>query len=108
MESMFYSRPGFIEPLPALPKDAFRRGSIKGMLARTYATVDELAWDLEEGVITLTITSKVDQQVTACCRMAFSGFQCEGAAYGPGSADMVREVRLNAGQRAVLRWTGAH
>ncbi len=37
------------------------------MLARTYATVDELAWDLEEGVIALTITSKVDQEVTACC-----------------------------------------
>ena len=106
MESVFYSRPGFIEPLPALPKDSWRKGSIKGLLARTYATVDELAWDLDKGLITLNITSKVDQEIIACCRLAFSGFECEGAAYGPGSAERYRQVQLKAGQTAVLRWTG--
>ncbi len=106
MESMFYSRPGFIEPLPALPKDSLRKSSIKGMLARTYAIIDELAWDLDEGVITLNITSKVDQEITACCRMAFDSFTCEGAAYWPGSADRYRQVQLKVGQTAVLRWTG--
>ena len=58
-----------------------------GMLARTYATIDELAWDLDSGVITLNITCKVDQQVIACCRMAFNGFEYEGAAYGLGSTE---------------------
>ena len=76
------------------------------MLARTYATIDELAWDLDKGVITLHITSKVDQQVTACCRLGFSGFECGGAAYGPGSAELYHQVQLEAGQTAVLRWTG--
>lgn len=106
MESMLYSRPGFLEVLPALPGDSFRKGSINGMLARTYATVDELAWDLEQGEIRLVITPKVDQEVTVCCRMGYSGFTCEGASCRPGPADMYRRVQLKAGQAAVLRWSG--
>ena len=105
MEGVFYSRLGFIEALPVLPKGSWRRGSIKGMLARTYATVDELAWDLDKSVITLHVTTKVDQEIIACCRMAFGGFECEGAVCGPGAADMYRQVQLKAGQTAILRWT---
>ena len=108
MESIFYSRPGFIEPLPALPKDSFRQGSIKGMLARTFATVDELKWDLDEGKITLKITSKLDQEITACCRIPFGNFECEGGTYENDSTDIYRRVRLEAQRTATLRWTGLH
>jgi hypothetical protein len=106
LESLFYSRPGFIEPLPARPPSSFRRGRIAGMLARTYATVDELAWDLDQGTISVTLTSVVDQEITACCRLPFEGFECRDAAYSPGSAPIYRQVQLGAGQTAVLRWTG--
>jgi hypothetical protein len=43
MEMLLYSRPGVIELLPALPP-TLTKGSISGMLARTFARVDKLAW----------------------------------------------------------------
>jgi len=105
LESLFYARPGFIEPLPALCH-SFRKGSVKGMAARSFVTVDEMAWDLDKGIISLTITSKVDQEVTVCYRKGFRDFTCEDADYGPGSADIYRQVWLKAGKTAVLRWIG--
>src|ERR1035438_6389953 len=44
MEMLAYSRPGVIEVLPALPPSMVK-GSINGMLARTFARIDKLAWD---------------------------------------------------------------
>ena len=41
MEMLLYSRPGVIEVLPALPPTLLK-GSINGMLARTFARVDNL------------------------------------------------------------------
>lgn len=108
MESVFYSRPGFIEVLPALPMDSFPKGSVKGMWARTFAIVDELTWDLDKGIISLCITSRVDQEITACCRLAFENFECEGASYQPGLAEIYRQVYLTSGETAVLRWVGVH
>ena len=46
MEMLLYSRPGVIEVLPALP-ESLTKGSIKGMLARTFARIDTLAWDMQ-------------------------------------------------------------
>ena len=41
MEMLAYSRPGVIELLPALPPSLLK-GSINGMLARTFARIDKL------------------------------------------------------------------
>jgi alpha-L-fucosidase 2 len=60
MEMLVYSRPGVIGPLPAVPA-SLTKGSIKGILARTQTTVDELTWNLETGRIDLTLTSGIDQ-----------------------------------------------
>jgi alpha-L-fucosidase 2 len=60
MEMLVYSRPGVIGLLPAIP-DSLTKGSIKGILARTQATVDQLTWNLETGTIDLTLTSRIDQ-----------------------------------------------
>ncbi len=60
MEMLVYSRPGVIGLLPAMP-DSLTKGSIKGILARTQATVDQLTWNLETGRIDLTLTSRIDQ-----------------------------------------------
>lgn len=49
LESLFYSRPGFMEPLPARPEGSFPKGEIRGISARSFARVDRLSWDLKEG-----------------------------------------------------------
>ncbi len=63
MEMLLYSRPGVIEVLPALPP-SLGKGSINGMLARTFARIDKLAWDMEARTAELTVTSFRKQDVT--------------------------------------------
>ena len=67
MEMLLYSRPGVVEVLPALP-ETLTRGSIKGLLARTFARVDDLSWDMAAHTIDLTLTSERDQDVSLIVR----------------------------------------
>ena len=67
MEMLAYSRPGVIEVLPALPA-SLAKGSINGMLARTFARIDTLAWDLETRTVDLTISSGRKQDVKLIAR----------------------------------------
>ena len=67
MEMLAYSRPGVIEVLPALPPSLVK-GSINGMLARTFARIDKLAWDMEARTVDLKITSVRKQDVTLIAR----------------------------------------
>jgi hypothetical protein len=67
MEMLAYSRPGVIEVLPALPPSLVK-GSINGMLLRTFARLDKLAWDMEARTVDLTVTSFRKQDVTLIAR----------------------------------------
>jgi hypothetical protein len=67
MEMLLYSRPGVIEVLPALPPGLIK-GSIKGMLARTFARIDTLYWNLEARTAELKVTSFRKQDVTLMAR----------------------------------------
>jgi len=67
MEMLLYSRPGVIEVLPALP-ETLVKGSISGMLARTFARIDKLAWNMETRTVELTVTSFRKQDVTLIAR----------------------------------------
>jgi hypothetical protein len=67
MEMLLYSRPGVIEVLPALPPDLVK-GSINGMLARTFARINKLAWNMETRTVQLTITSFRKQDITLMAR----------------------------------------
>jgi alpha-L-fucosidase 2 len=67
MEMLLYSRPGVIEVLPAVPPSLVK-GSINGMLARTFAKIDKLAWDMQARTAELTITSVKQQDVTLIVR----------------------------------------
>ena len=67
MEMLAYSRPGVIEVLPALPATLVK-GSINGMLARTFARIDKLAWDMEARTVELTVTSLRKQDITLIAR----------------------------------------
>lgn len=67
MEMLIYSRPGVIELLPALP-NTLVKGNIKGVLARTFAKVDDMSWDMESKTIDVTITSLRDQDISLIVR----------------------------------------
>src|SRR5664279_2912500 len=67
MEMLLYSRPGVIELLPALPPSLLK-GSINGMLARTFAKIDNLSWDMEAHTVDITITSVKTQDITLISR----------------------------------------
>ncbi|MEJ2647467.1 MAG: glycoside hydrolase N-terminal domain-containing protein [Sedimentisphaerales bacterium] len=67
MEMLAYSRPGVIEVLPALPPSLIK-GSINGMLLRTFARLNKLAWDMEARTVGLTVTSQKKQNVTLIAR----------------------------------------
>jgi alpha-L-fucosidase 2 len=67
MEMLAYSRPGIIEVLPAVPP-TLSKGSIEGMLARTFARIDKLAWDMDAQSVHLKITSFRTQEVILIAR----------------------------------------
>lgn len=67
MEMLLYTRPGVIELLPALPP-TLTTGSVKGLLARTAARVDNLTWNMDARTVDVTITSRVDQDITLILR----------------------------------------
>jgi hypothetical protein len=67
MEMLLYSRPGVIEVLPALPP-SLPKGSINGMLARTFARIDKLSWDMDARTVELTITSFRKQDASLVAR----------------------------------------
>jgi alpha-L-fucosidase 2 len=90
MEMLLYSRPGVIEVLPALPPSLVK-GSINGMLARTFAKLDKLAWDMEARTVDLTVTSVRKQDVTLIARYGIEEISAPASVLAakpkPGAAD---------------------
>jgi hypothetical protein len=62
-EMLLYSREGVVEILPALP-DTLDKGSVKGLLARSFARIDDLTWDMKARSVDVTITSLRNQDIT--------------------------------------------
>ena len=90
MEMLAYSRPGVIEVLPALPP-SLMKGSINGMLLRTFARLDKLAWNMEARTVDATITSAKKQDVTLIARHGIEKISAPAgvlaAQHQPGRAD---------------------
>jgi alpha-L-fucosidase 2 len=115
MEMLAYSRPGVIEVLPALPA-SLTKGSISGMLARTFARLDKLAWDMEARTVDLTITSARKQDVTLITRYGIEEVSAPAdvlaAKPRPGAATcdlrlperMPVQLHLKLGRRNPLDW----
>ncbi len=95
MEMLLYSRPGVIEILPALPL-SLKKGSIKGMLARTFARIDKLSWDMDARKVELTITSLIKQDITLIARYGIEEISAPGgvlaSTFHRGKADC--EIQL--------------
>ncbi len=62
MEMLVYSEPGYIHLLP-MAGDRLPKGCIRGVLARGGIRVEELEWDLDQGVIRGSLTSKAPQTI---------------------------------------------
>jgi hypothetical protein len=117
MEMLAYSRPGVIEVLPALPP-TLAKGSIRGMLARTFARLDKLAWDMEARTVDLTITSVKKQDITLIARQGIMEITAPAdvLAARPQKGEATCELRLpegkpveiqlKLGRHIPLDWTG--
>jgi len=115
MEMLAYSRPGVIEVLPALPPTLVK-GSIDGMLLRTFAKLDKLAWNMESQTVDLTITSLRKQDVTLIARYgieeisASSGVLAENSKSDTATCNLHLpegkpvEIHLEIGNRNPLDW----
>lgn len=115
IEMLAYSRPGVIEVLPALPSSLVK-GAINGMLLRTFARLDRLAWDLEARTVDLTVTSARAQEVTLMARhgieeaSAPAGVLAEPPQPGMAACDLHLpagtpvEIHLTIGRRHPMDW----
>jgi alpha-L-fucosidase 2 len=115
IEMLAYSRPGIVEVLPALPPSLVK-GAVSGMLLRTFARLDRLAWDMDARTVDLTVTSARTQDVTL---MARHGILAVSASAGilttkPQSGEAACglhlpegkpvEIHLKIGQRNPMDW----
>ncbi len=115
MEMLAYSRPGVIEVLPALPPSLVK-GSINGMLARTFAKINKLAWDMEARTVDLAITSVRKQDVTLIARYGIEGISASAGVLaakpqrGRANCDLHLpegkqvEIHLKLGRHNPLDW----
>ncbi|MGA2557894.1 MAG: glycoside hydrolase N-terminal domain-containing protein, partial [Verrucomicrobiota bacterium] len=115
MEMLAYSRPGVIEVLPALPPSLVK-GSMNGMLARTFARIDRLAWDMEARTVDVAITSVRKQDITLIARQGIeqisapAGVLAAKPLSGRADCDLhlpegkLVEIHLKLGRREPLDW----
>jgi len=91
-EALLFSNANEIEILPALPLD-WDKGSIKGLMARTQAEIQELSWDKEKKTATVKIKSNVDQTINLRCGISWQDAEIKGI-----SADSI----INKNQNIIL------
>jgi hypothetical protein len=115
MEMLAYSRPGVVEVLPALPPSLVK-GSMNGMLLRTFARLNKLSWDMDARTVDLTVTSVRKQDITLIARhgieqiSAPSGVLAAKPQSGKAACDLHLsekkpvEIHLKLGRRNPLDW----
>jgi hypothetical protein len=104
MEMLLYSRPGVIEVLPALP-ETLVKGSINGMLARTFARINKMTWDMDARTVELRVTSFRKQDVTMIARYGIEEITASaGVLAAPLKRDTANcELRLPEGKPVTIR-----
>jgi alpha-L-fucosidase 2 len=115
IEMLAYSRPGVVEVLPALPPSLVK-GLINGMLLRTFARLDRLAWDMGARTVDLTVTSARTQDVTLIARHGIDAVSVSAGILttkpqpGEAACDLHLpegrpvEIHLKIGQRKPMDW----
>lgn len=83
-ESLMYSNVGEIELLPCQMTSGFEQGKITGLRTRTRAVVTSLEWT-QDGKVSATITSEVEQDIVISCR----GNSAQTVHFGAGETKTV-------------------
>ncbi|MCU0456454.1 MAG: glycoside hydrolase family 95 protein [Bacteroidales bacterium] len=114
MEMIAYSRPGLIEVLPALPS-SIPKGAIYGLLARTFARINRLSWDMQQRTVDITITSLKEQYITLIARYGIENISAPAGVirnFRKGNADCellltentLVDIHLELGDHLPLDW----
>ncbi|NMB73411.1 MAG: hypothetical protein GYA22_14830 [Bacteroidales bacterium] len=97
MEMIVYSRPGVIEVLPALPA-SLKKGSINGLLTRTFARINNLTWDMQERTVDIILTSLKKQDIWLIARHGIEDISAPSEAlssFRRGNADCALHLPEN-------------
>lgn len=62
LEMLVYSDEGFIKLLPAVPED-LNKGSVEGVWLYTFAKIEKMKWNMEQGTASVELSSVIDQNV---------------------------------------------
>ncbi|MDR1432710.1 MAG: discoidin domain-containing protein [Propionibacteriaceae bacterium] len=91
-----------LEVLPALPS-SLPSGSISGMLGKGQLAIDKLSWDTGGKSVEVTLTSKVNQDVTLIERAGISSATSAEIAVRESSlGDIAKVLPLKAGESATV------
>ncbi len=101
MEMLVSSSPGVIELLPALPA-GLERGAIRGVKARTRATIESLSWDLKTGQVQCVLKSDIDQDLTLIERSGIKAIRTTAPTRPSPLGEIARIVSLKAGESTAL------
>jgi len=94
MEMLVYTRDGVIELLPAIPT-TLEQGSIKGIMSRTRAEINDLSWDMNARTMTVTLTSLEDQEIALIVRHGIESIRAPDG--------VIVEEPTRGGDRCLLR-----
>lgn len=114
MEMLVYSRPGVIEVFPALPS-TLKKGTLKGLLVRTFARINRMTWDLEARTADITITSLRKQDITLMARYGIEDITAPSGVLGEFSKGKANcklhlpenkaiEIHLKLGHHNPMEW----
>lgn len=79
LEMLVFSKPGYIELLPALPKQ-LGKGSISGVRCRGCIALIDLQWDVPEKQVSVILKSDMDQDIVLKLPFETESFEWTGAA----------------------------
>ncbi len=113
-EMILYSRPGVIEVLPAIPS-SLRKGTVKGILSRSFARINKLSWNLDEKKVAMTIISFKKQDITLIARYGIENISAPSGIIentGKGNADCFMhlpentpvEIEMELGDHSPMDW----
>lgn len=105
MEMLAATKPGTLELLPGLPK-GLDKGSISGMLGKSQFTIDNLTWDTTAHTAKVTLTSKINQNLTLIQRSGISSITGDGVTVqGSPLGTIARVLPLQAGKTVTVNLT---
>ncbi len=96
MEMLVSSSPRILELLPALPQTLIQ-GSITDVKGRNQVTVQNLSWNMSSNLVTCTLQSAIDQDITLIERSGIATISTSAAVSPSPLGQIARVLHLQAG-----------